>query len=113
MHEMALSRELAALIEAEAAKHRAARVTRVVLEIGVLSHVDGGAMAFCFDACTRDTVAEGAALTIEQPPGQAWCLDCGDTVAIGKRGDSCPCCHGHRLMVTGGEDLRLKEMELV
>lgn len=113
MHELALSRELAAIIEAEAAKHDAARVTRVVLEIGVLSHVDGEAMAFCFDACTRDTVAEGAVLTIEQPPGQAWCLDCGHTVAIARRGDPCPRCQGYRLMVTGGEDLRLKEMELI
>lgn len=112
MHEMALARDLVDLIREEAAARSAARVTRVVLEIGVLSHVDPEALRFGFDSAILGTPAEGAALDIDSPPGAAWCVDCGETVTIERRGDPCPQCAGHLLMVTGGEEMRLKEMEI-
>lgn len=113
MHEMALARDLVDLVREEAAARSAGRVTRVVLEIGVLSHVDPEALRFGFDSAILGTAAEGAALDIETPPGSAWCVDCSDTVTVERRGDPCPRCAGYLLMVTGGEEMRLKEMEIV
>jgi hydrogenase nickel incorporation protein HypA/HybF len=113
MHEMALSLGLLDVIADASAKNAVSRVKRVIVEIGTLSHVEPEAMAFCFDQAAMGTVAEGAVLEIETPKGFAWCFDCEDTVEIGRRGDACPLCGGYGLMVNGGEELRLKELEVI
>jgi len=84
----------------------------VCLEIGALSHAEPEAMRFAFAACTPGTLAEGATLVIHRPPGTAWCMDCCDTVEIAQRFDPCPTCGGHKLQVTGGDELRVKELEV-
>ena len=55
-------------------------------------------------------IVEGARLDIEA--GQAWCLDCAKTVRVADRMAACPECGQHRLQVTGGDDLRLDELEV-
>lgn len=113
MHELALSSSLVDALREEAARRGFARVRRVTLAIGALSHVEPEAMAFCFDIVTRGTLAEGTELEIERPPGRAFCIDCGQEVAIAARGEACPGCGGFRLLVRGGEELRLVELGVV
>ena len=113
MHEMALSQSLVDLIAEHARTASASRVTRVVLEIGVLSHVDPAAMSFCFDSAARGTIAENAVLEIRKPNGQAYCFTCEKTVQIAARGEACPDCDGYQLLVNGGEEMKLKELEVV
>ena len=47
------------------------------------------------------------------PKGTAYCLDCETSVAIAARGAPCPRCGGAKLLVQGGDEMRLKEMEVV
>ncbi len=112
MHEMALSNGVIRILEEAAQAQGFTRVTRVWLEIGALSHAEPSAMEFCFAAATRGTLAEGAILDILRPPGQAWCMDCSVSVELPTRGDPCPQCGGYKLQITGGEDLRVKELEV-
>lgn len=112
MHEMSLTESLLRLIEEQAAAQHFARVTAVRLEIGCLSHADPEAMAFCFDAAARGTLAEGARLEILRTPGRAWCMACAKPMPIAERFDPCPECGGHQLQVTGGDALRLRELEV-
>jgi hydrogenase nickel incorporation protein HypA/HybF len=51
-------------------------------------------------------------LEIIEVPGRAWCLPCAAPVAIRERFDACPHCGSHQLQVTGGEELRVKELEV-
>ncbi|MBW8470653.1 MAG: hydrogenase maturation nickel metallochaperone HypA, partial [Thiobacillus sp.] len=44
--------------------------------------------------------------------GQAWCMGCGQTVAIAQRGDACPACGGYQLQPTGGMELRVIDMQV-
>lgn len=110
MHEMALAHSMLEIVERAARDAGAARVTDVRLEIGVLSHVAPDALRFCFDVVTRGGVADGATLTIDDVPGAAWCMPCGDTVALRQVGDPCPRCGGFQLAVTGGNDMRVKDI---
>lgn len=112
MHELALSTGLVELIVEEAGRSGFARVQRVVLEIGALSHVDPQALRSSFGIIARGTVAEGADLEILEPAGVAYCLDCEDAVPIVRRGDDCPRCGGVKLMVQGGEEMKLKALEV-
>jgi hydrogenase nickel incorporation protein HypA/HybF len=113
MHEVALATALMGLVHEQAAAAQAQRVTRLVLEIGVLSHVDPHALRFAVDAAALGGPAVGATLEIHEPEGAAYCLDCEATVAISERAAPCPGCGGFKLLVQGGDEMRLKEMEVV
>lgn len=54
-------------------------VTRVTVQIGAESGVDPDVIAFAFDVLTRDTIAAGAALRIEQVAAICCCPACGTT----------------------------------
>ena len=113
MHEVSLATALIDLVHEQAAAARARRVTRLVLEIGTLSHVDAHALRFAVDVAALGGPAEGATLEIQEPEGTAYCLDCETSVAISARGAPCPRCGGVKLLVQSGDEMRLKEMEVV
>jgi len=112
MHELSLAEALVELIAHEGRKADCTRVRRVLLEMGVMSCVAPEAMRFCFDAVTRGTIAEGAALEISVVPARGWCSDCGKAIAVSDRPAACPDCGNWRVEVTGGDDLRLKQLEV-
>lgn len=112
MHEMALAEGILQICEDHARRAGAEKVTRVWVEVGALSHVEPEALAFCFGAVVSGTLAEGAELVIERAPGRAWCHGCGKEVTVTSLIDACPDCGGFQLQVTGGEQMRVKEMEV-
>lgn len=112
MHELDLARSVVDAIENEAARQSFSKVERVVLEVGALSCVDPHALEFGFDAATRGTLVEGATLKILSPPGEAQCFGCGNTVSLTRKGDPCPECGSHQLVVSGGEELKIKSLEV-
>jgi hydrogenase nickel incorporation protein HypA/HybF len=112
MHEMSLAEGVLQAIADSARANRFARVRRVWLEIGELAGVEPEALRFCFDAVTRGSMAEGAALDIVSTPGTAWCMDCARTVALPALDAACPGCGGWLLQVNGGRELRVKELEV-
>lgn len=112
MHEMSLAEGVLQLIEDAARRDPFNKVGTVWLEIGQLSGVDPEALAFCFDAVTRNTVAEGARLEIITLPGQGWCEACALTVPMAEVFDTCPKCAGFPLRVTAGTEMQVKELEV-
>ena len=112
MHEMALTESVVEILAEEGRRQGFSRVKKVWLEIGALSGVEPEAMIFCFDVVTRGTLAEGAALEIVRTPGQGWCIDCEKNVALAERFGPCPECGGHRVQMTTGDEMRVKELEV-
>lgn len=112
MHEMALCEGIIGIVEEEARKRSFSKVNVVCLEIGALSHVAPEAMKFCFEAVAAQTIARGARLEIVETPGIAWCMACSASVEIKQRYEPCPCCGGYQLQVTGGEEMRVRELEV-
>ena len=111
MHELALAQEVADIVAATARKHGVTRVTAVRVEIGELAHVEPEALEFCFASVVRGTVAQSARLEIERTPGVAWCMPCGDTVPLARRGEACPVCGSHQLTPVRGEELRVRDIQ--
>jgi len=112
MHEMSLAEGMLQIVVAAARSADARRVQAVRLELGALSHVERDALRFCFDAVTRDSVAEGARLEILETPGRAWCMPCGTSVELQRLGDACPHCGSYQLQVTQGEEMRVRDIEI-
>ena len=112
MHEMSICESILDVLKDQAREQEFDRVKRISLEIGPLSGVEIEALKFGFDVVTRGSLAESAALEIVETKAMAWCMPCGEAVAINERYDACPKCGSHQLQVTAGEELRIKELEV-
>jgi len=112
MHELSLCESILQVLEQSAQSQGYSRVKTVWLEIGQLSGVELESMRFGFSAVTRGSLAEGAIREIEELPGQAWCMKCAKTVRVKQRFDECPDCGSYQLQMTGGEEMRIKELEV-
>lgn len=108
MHELAITRNIVAIV-GEAAQGRP--VSRVTLEIGKLSGVMAEAVAFCFAIAAAGTPLAGAALDIRQIDGSARCRACGGEFACDTLFSPCPCGarDSERLR---GDELNIKSFEL-
>ena len=112
MHEMALAGSVRDIVEETARRNGARSIVVVRMELGSLSHVEPGALRFCFDAVMRGSLAEGARLEIVTTPGEAWCMPCGETVPLARIGEPCPRCGSYQLQVLRGESMRVTEIEV-
>lgn len=112
MHEMSLAEGIRTIVQEQAKSHGFTRVTRLRLEIGRFAGVEKPALEFAFDVVMRGSAAEGAVLEIIDLPGQALCYDCMKPVEIAHRLDPCPICGGGKLIPQGGDEMRIKDMEV-
>jgi hydrogenase nickel incorporation protein HypA/HybF len=112
MHEMSLAESVREIVDETARSNGAARVLAVRLEIGKLAQVEVDAMRFAFDVVKRGSRAEAARLEIVELDGSAWCMSCSQTVSLERRGDACPKCESYQLQVTGGDRMRVLDIEI-
>ncbi len=110
MHELSLAGGVLQVVEDAAVREGFARVRRLTLEAGALSGVEPRALRFAIESLMPGTCLEGAELEIQEPAAPAWCHDCCTTVEIRHRLDDCPRCGGARLLPTGGQELRVREL---
>jgi hydrogenase nickel incorporation protein HypA/HybF len=108
MHELAITRNIVAIVR-EAASGR--RVRQVTLEVGKLSGVMPDAIAFCFDAVAKNTALDGTRLEIRLIDGRARCDDCGAEFCMETIFARCRC-GSQRVTCLAGEELTVTTMEL-
>ena len=112
MHEMSLAESALQIIVQAGREQGFARVKTVWLEIGRLACVESDAMRFCFESVVAGTLADGAKLEIFESPGQGICEECHKEVKLDALYEACPHCGGYRVRVTGGDAMRVYELEV-
>lgn len=113
MHEMSLAEGIRSIILDQATAHGFARVRVLRLEIGRFAGVEKPALEFALDVVLHGSPAEAARIEMIDLPGQALCYDCAQVVALDNRLDPCPVCGGGRLIPQGGDEMRIKDMEVI
>jgi hydrogenase nickel incorporation protein HypA/HybF len=68
-------------------------------------------MRFCFDLITEGTVAEGARLEIDQPPGSGHCRSCDTAFPLTDLVLLCPCGSAD-VEITSGRELQIISMKV-
>jgi len=112
MHEMSLAESIVQILEDAAREQGYVRVRTVWLEIGQLACVEQESLRFCFDLVTRDGIAHQARLEIIEKPGQGRCLECLAEMPMAAPYGVCPVCGSQSLKVTGGDQMRVLELEV-
>ncbi len=113
MHEMSLCEGIMQVLEEQARQQGFSLVKTVWLEVGELAGVELESMRLCFEVITRGTLADMARLEIIELPGEALCEQCAKPVRLKRRFDGCPDCGGYKLQLSGGDEMRIKELEVV
>ena len=110
MHELAITE---AVVSGVCEKVGAAKVLRVVLEIGRLAGVVPDAIRFGFELCAQGTAVEGAALEIIDVPAAGRCRQCGANVElVDSFIATCDSCGSLSVEVLSGQELRIKYVEV-
>ena len=111
MHELSIALRLLPIVQEKAREHALARVERVVVRVGRLTGVIPESLAFCFGVVARETVAEGAQVTIEEVATRAKCRVCGETFDVESFAFCCPACSTADVKVIAGRELALTLIE--
>ena len=110
MHELSITLSVVEICEQNAAGRR---VVAVTLELGELSGVVPEAVTFCFEPCTKGTLLDGAQLIIDRIAACGRCHDCGAQFAVSAYYQPCPACGCFAVELLRGEELRVKELEVL
>ena len=113
MHELSICRGLCNQLQELAGEHGAERIRRVEIEVGAMSNVVPELLDQAFQVMRQtETLIEDAELIIQKVPLVAHCLDCDTDQQLERFVFECPACGSTKLMVTQGEDLLLRQVEL-
>jgi hydrogenase nickel incorporation protein HypA/HybF len=113
MHEVSLAGGILQVVENALRHEPDTRLKRLTLEVGALAGVETRALDFALRTLASGTVLEGAEIVLDEVPGQAWCLQCSQTVPILSRLDPCPRCASHWVQPTGGTELKVRDLIVV
>ena len=112
MHELSLVASVFEVLEEKAREHGAARVTKVVLDVGIMSGAVPDLLESAFEAYKRGTLAAGARLEIVVVPVKVRCPDCGGEAVREDADFSCAGCGSRRVEIVEGRELVIEKIEL-
>lgn len=112
MHEVGLMTQALDLAAALASERGARTIHRMVLRVGACSGVDADALRLAFDAASPGTLAEQAALEIEEVATRCWCAACRDEFEPATACYRCPRCGAVSSEVRRGDELELATLEV-
>lgn len=112
MHEASIVAGIMKIIEEEAQRHAVAHISRVHLQVGLLTAVEPRTLAACFELYSEETVAEGAKLELEIMPMHGNCNDCGSAFELTRRHFLCPHCASQDVVLRGGRELTIAGLDV-
>ncbi len=112
MHEMGIAQNILDIAIEAAQREGAIKVTRIDLVAGELRGLVPMQLTFCFSIVAQNTIASGAYLNVEEVPVSARCKDCGVDFPVAEYEYFCPKCKSANVEVTGGTELKVKDIEI-
>ena len=112
MHELGICDALLKKVDEIVKNEEADGVSRVTVEVGLLSGVIPRYLTDCWQAVIDGTKYADTALKVDTVPGIALCIDCGAEFEADLNKLICPACGGKKLTPLSGRDLTIKEIEI-
>ena len=114
MHELAVTRDIFAIIIKHAQENNVKKVLTVNLKIGALSDLEAEWIQHYFDYLSKGTTAEGAKLNVKRIPATFRCTSCLTTFEIDIRKVEqieCPECLSKNCSLVSGNEYYIENME--
>ena len=112
MHELAITQSMLEIVLKQAEQAQAKKVTKINLVIGDMTGVVSDSVQFYLDILTKETIAEGAAVSFTMVPSQAKCRTCNQTFELKEFDWTCPNCQGNIIDVISGKELLVESIEV-
>ena len=115
MHELPIVKQILEAVLAHAEENHAARVCKVVLDIGGMHDLVPEWVEKFFNFASRGTIAEHARLVINQTPIICRCNACGCNFVFRLHTEQhplCPDCNAESFSLIAGKELLLREIEV-
>jgi len=112
MHEYSIVQSLLESCEQHAKANNAAKITKVVLKIGVMSGVEPQLLQNAFDTFKETTICEESDLVLHIQEVVVYCRTCQRESTLQKREYLCPACQSNDLEIRDGEEMYLMQLEL-
>lgn len=112
MHELSIAQNIVEIIHQYVPPVERTRVRSVFTVVGEHSGVVADSLSFSYQAITASTVLEHSTLIIEHVPFTIRCAKCGLESPSEMGSIQCPGCGNLDTIVTGGTELRVREIEM-
>lgn len=112
MHEYGITQSLIESCEKHARDNSAKRVTKVVVNIGILSGVEPHLLHEAYEMFKSDTMCSSAELIINIQKVKINCNGCDYEAELEKNEFICPRCGSFDIRVLEGEEMHLMSLEL-
>ena len=112
MHELPVTMSILSIVLEQAKNAQATKISRVNLTIGELSGIVPEYIRLQFGFLSKDTIAEGAELSIHQPPTELRCRNCGTVFSPDGRNWICPNCTEEDVEIVSGRECQVESMEV-
>lgn len=112
MHEMTIAISIVDIVSKKAKEENAEKINNVILEVGTLSGVMIDALEFCFEAATKNTLADGAELKINNVKAKAFCKNCNEKFYLQNDFTPCPKCNDINFELLEGRELNIKSFNI-
>ena len=107
MHELSIAMSLVEVVQEEASKRSAIKVSKVEVEIGTMSGVEPEALLFAWELAIKDTIMDGAPLEIHTIRAKARCRECRTELIQEDFMNPCPSCGSFSFDLIQGRELRV------
>lgn len=107
MHEVSIVTSLLQIAERTARENNATTIKAMWLRIGQMSCVNEDSLRFCFDIMSKDTLAEGCEVHIENTPIRIRCQSCSIESDVEQFVFRCSQCDSSDVELMSGRELDL------
>ncbi len=107
MHELSIAASIVELAEEYAAKESAKSITKIEIEIGVLSGIVLDSLNFAMEFAVKNTILEHAEILIIEIPGKAKCNSCNAIFDLSDLLTPCPECSTFNPEIIQGKEMRV------
>jgi hydrogenase nickel incorporation protein HypA/HybF len=109
VHELSIA---TAVLETSLRHAGGQRVSSVSVRTGAMRQVVPRSLCFYFEIVARDTLCEGAELTLTEVATELRCRDCGEVWSPEIPAFRCPGCAGAEVEITAGGELEVDYIEV-
>ena len=114
MHELGIVMQVIDQVEKVAAENNVTKVVKLNMEVGQVSSVVPALFADCFEWSKKKTqYMQQTQLEMVILEGISYCQDCRQTYKTTESGKTCPHCGSERTYLLTGNEVNIKDIEVI